>query len=223
MSAVTVQGPVERGRSPRRVEVPGGGTRTFGTCACGECAWDLPIDGEPDFRGAVEAEGGVWWITNLSDTETLFVADVDDPGEASAVRPGERVPFGFDMATVTPARRPGRVTVTVFAAVTEVPPPVVRRCPAIRPEVPQLDPDARYSAVLAALCERRGPVAPTSADIAARLRMSARAVDAHIDYLVRKLEIPEPAIRRTGWKRMALIEHVRTHGLAGAGQWARTA
>ncbi len=216
-----MQGPVERGRSPRRVEVPGGGTRTFGTCVCGVCRWDLPIAGQPDFRGAVAADGAVWWVANLSDREPLFVADVDRPGEASAVRPGERLPFGFDMAIVTPARPPGALSVTVFATVVEPPRPLLPRCPAIRAEVPKLDPEARYYAVLAALCE--GAVAPTSADIAGRLGSSPRAVDAHIDYLVRKLGIPEPVIRRNGWKRMALRSHVRVYGMPGDGELARTA
>lgn len=216
VTGVTVQGPVERGRSPRRVEVPAGGTRTFGTCGCGRCRWDLPIRVVPgarveEFRGAVDADGAVWWLANLSDREPLFVADVDGPAEAVAVRPGERRPFGLDMALVTPTRQPGGRSVTVFAAATR-PVPRSPGCPAIRPEVPRLDPDARYYAVLAALCGSAGTFTPTSADIAARLRMSPRAVDAHIDYLVRKLDLPEPAIRRNGWKRTALIDHVRAHG-----------
>ncbi|WP_433259869.1 hypothetical protein ACQPZF_21920 [Actinosynnema sp. CS-041913] len=219
MTGVTVQGPVERGRSPRWVEVPGGGTRTFGTCACGLCSWDLPIAGEPDFRGAVAADGPVWWVANLSDREPLFVADVDRPGEATAVRPGERLPFGYDMAIVTPAPEPGALSLTVFATVAEPPRPLVARCPAIRPGSPRLDPGARYYAVLLALCDG----APTSAAIAARLDMSPRAVDAHIDYLVRKLEIPEPTLRRNGWKRTALIAHARSRGIVRDRRLARTA
>ncbi|WP_170191867.1 helix-turn-helix domain-containing protein [Saccharothrix syringae] len=213
MTGLTVQGPVARGRDPRRVDVPVGGTRTFGTCACGSCDWDLPIAGEPDFRGALVADGAVWWVVNLSDREPLFVASVDHPGEATAVRPGERLPFGFDMAIVTPSRGPATVSVTVFASVPEAPVPLRPRCPAVHPGVPALDPDARYYAVLEALCEPGGVLAPTSADIAGRLGLSPRAVDAHIDYLVRKLDLPEPATRRHGWKRMALIAHVRRSGV----------
>jgi len=209
VTGVTVQGPVERGRDPRRVDVPGGGTRTFGTCACGACSWDLAIAAEPDFRGSVSADGGVWWVANLSDREPLFVADVDRPAEVTAVRPGERLPFGLDMALVSPAAEPGALALTVFAAVAEPPRSLLPRCPAIRPGAPRLDPDARYFAVLVELCAG----APTSAAIAARLGMSPRAVDAHVDYLAQKLDLPEPPIRRPGWKRTALIAHARTRGV----------
>ncbi|MEV0678920.1 hypothetical protein AB0I60_20620 [Actinosynnema sp. NPDC050436] len=214
---MTVQGPVARNRGARRVEVPPGGARTFGTCGCGRCSWDLLIPGRPaaDLRGVVEADRSVWWPANLSDRRPLFVADVDRPGEAGPVRPGERLPFGLDMAVVSPTRQPGPPVVTVFAGFAARPLPRSPRCPAIHPDEPRLDPDARYYAVLAALCGGAGPFAPTSADIAARLRMSPRAVDAHIDYLVRKLDLPEPATRRNGWKRTALIDHVRAHGTLG--------
>ncbi|MBC3842427.1 hypothetical protein GXW82_26210 [Streptacidiphilus sp. 4-A2] len=120
------------------------------------------------------------------------------------------------MAIVKPLDKAGALSVTVFFTPG---PPAGRAgaggCPAIgRRRDPELDPDARYFAVLAELCAPvllDGPDVPppTSAEIAARLRLSPRAVDAHIDYLVEKFAIPDPEIRSAGWKRRALIAHVR--------------
>jgi hypothetical protein len=135
-----------------------------------------------------------------------------------AVRPGGRLPFALDMAVVSPARMPGGASVTVFAAVAQAPKPRMLPCPALapRPE-PALNPQARYYAVLTELCAAEPwDAAPTSADIAARLHLSPRAVDAHIDYLVKKFDIPAPARRSTGWKRAALLAHVRGGLSAGA-------
>ena len=160
----------------------------------------------------------MWWIANLSDRDLLFVADVDRPADPIAIRPGGRLPFGLDMAVVTPQRQAGAVSVTVFAPLVEPARPPVRRCPAIAPpRCPELDPGARYFAVLAELCVADvDALVPTSADIAARLDLTPRAVDAHIDYLVKKLRLPPPAMRRTGWKRTALIAHVRGRHPVGA-------
>jgi len=171
----------------------------------------------PYFRGAITSGPSVWWITNASDRDPLFVADVDRLDDPVAIRPGGRLPFGLDMATVSPTRAPGGASVTVFAPMAEAAWPRVHHCPAIpRPREPELDPDARYFAVLAELCAAQveGPM-PTSAAIAARLDLSPRAVDAHIDYLVKKFAIPAPATRSTGWKRTALIAHVRRSQLVG--------
>lgn len=70
--------------------------------------------------------------------------------------------------------------------------------------------------MLGALCEptllhgAAGRV-PSSAEIAARLGLTPRAVDSHIDYLVEKLDILAPVTLSTGWKRRALIDYVRGH------------
>lgn len=145
----------------------------------------------------------------------MVVTHVDNRADPVVVWPGEWMPFTHDMAIVTPYGNAHAASVTVFFT-----PGSARRaggggCPAIRsPSDPSLDPGARYFAVLAALCEpvlADGPGAPvpTSSDIAARLDLSARAVDSHIDYLVDKFDIPVPVTRSTGWKRRALIAHVR--------------
>lgn len=171
-----------------------------------------------------------WHISNLSDATSMSVTDVDEVGAPTVVWPGETVPLDHDMAIVEPlGGGSGALSVTVFFSLA----PAGRRttagaCPAItRRTDPQLDPDARYFAVLAALC---GPVLfggpdeplPTSAQIAARLGLSPRAVDAHIDYLVEKFGIPTPVARGAGWKRRALLAHVRTReGIVGALRTAR--
>jgi hypothetical protein len=157
-----------------------------------------------------------WRIANLSDGMSMMVTDVDNSADPTVVWPGEWLPFSHDMAIVTPLDKSDALSVTVFFT----PGSTTSRagacgCPAIgRRSDPSLDPGARYFAVLAALCgpvlfEGPGAPVPTSADIAARLDLSARAVDSHIDYLVDKFGIPVPVIRSNGWKRRALIAHVR--------------
>jgi len=216
VSVLMIQGPAERGRNPYRVDVSEGHSATFGSCDCHSCDLDLRITGGMTyFRGVVTSGPSVWWITNASEHDPLFVADVDRPDDPVEIRPGVRLPFGLDMATVSPTREPGSAAVTVFAPMVEAAWPPVRHCPAIvRPREPELDPEARYFAVLAELCAAQveGPM-PTSAAIAARLDLSPRAVDAHIDYLVKKFGIPAPATRSTGWKRTALLAHVRRRRL----------
>ncbi|GAA3854167.1 hypothetical protein GCM10022243_19650 [Saccharothrix violaceirubra] len=210
---LTIQGPVERGRAPRQVDVPDGHSAAFGGCGCDSCAFDIRLPGAvaPDFRGELDADRTTWWVTNTGDREPLLVADVDHPDETVAVRPGERVPFAFDMALIRPSTGP--LSVTVFATLARSRRAAARPCPGLDPvAVPHLDRTSRYYAVLAELCGT-GPM-PTSAGIAARLGMSPRAVDAHIDYLIDKLGIPAPAIRSTGWKRTALVAHVRRAGAA---------
>ncbi len=157
-----------------------------------------------------------WRITNLSDSESMMVAHVDNCADPTVVWPGEWLPFNHDMAIVTPHDQAESASVTVFFS----PGSITSRagaggCPAIgRHSDPSLDPGSRYFAVLAALCEpvlfdAPGARVPTSSDIAARLNLTARAVDSHIDYLVDKFGIPVPVTRSTGWKRRALIAHVR--------------
>lgn len=155
-----------------------------------------------------------WRVVNLSDADSMIVSHVDDSTDPAVVWPGEWLPFTHDMAIVRPYGRADAASVTVFFT------PGPGRsggggCPAIRQSNdPSLDPGARYFAVLAALCAPAladGSTArvPTSSDIAARLDLSPRAVDSHIDYLVDKFGIPVPVTRSTGWKRRALIAHVR--------------
>lgn len=218
MSVLTIQAPAERGRSPRRVDLRAGEVATFGSCGCGVCELDLRVPAAPaPFRGEVLAAADRWRVANAGDGEPFRVTDLDT-GRTVLVWPGEQVPFRCDMATVSPGPggTDGPAGMVVFFSPDTAPRPARGRpCPAIRPRRgPRLDPDARYFAVLEVLCEpvldgagARG--VPTSGDIAGRLGISPRAVDAHVDYLVDKLAIPTPPIRGTGWKRRALVAHVR--------------
>ncbi|MBP2326467.1 hypothetical protein JOF56_006852 [Kibdelosporangium banguiense] len=217
MSVLTIQGPAERGRVPERFDIPEGGNGTFGACACTRCALDIRIvaDSPLQFRGEVTGGRSVWWIANLSDYEPLSVSDVDDTGSAT-VRPGDRLPFGFDMAIVRPLRAAKALSVTVFAAAAPASKPRTGSCPEIwQDEQAYLDPRSRYFSVLEILYRPHtvgGPI-PTSADIAVELDLSPRAVDAHIDYLIARLGIPAPARRSAGWKRSALVAYVHARGL----------
>ncbi len=156
-----------------------------------------------------------WRIANLSDADSMIVSHVDDSADPVVVWPGEWLPFSHDMAIVRSCGKSDAASVTVFFTPSPAVRADARGCPAIRRRNdPSLDTGARYFAVLAALCEPAlagGPAArvPTSSDIAARLDLSPRAVDSHIDYLVAKFGIPVPVTRSTGWKRRALIAHVR--------------
>jgi len=168
------------------------------------------------FRGQVVAGTDRWRIENLSDSEPLVVEDVDGQAVATVALPRESLPFAHDMAVVTPFGRVPGVAVTVFFSPSASAPSAGQRCPAIKSPRCELDPGARYFAVLSTLCEHvlkyghAGRV-PTSSDIAARLALSPRAVDSHIDYLVDKFDIPAPVTRSTGWKRHALIRYVHAH------------
>lgn len=225
MSILTIQGPAERGRDPRQISVRTGGSATFGICGCGGCALDLRLPAQPpvDFRGEIVVGPDRWRIANRSNGEPVIVTQVDGRADPTAVRPGEWLPFCDDMATVTPSAATAGPLLTVFFTADAGAAEVGAGCPAITPRPgPELDPGARYFAVLAALCEpvlldgRAGRV-PTSSDIGARLALSPRAVDSHIDYLVGKFAIVPPHTRSTGWKRRALIKYVRRHdGVAQA-------
>jgi len=218
VSVLTVQEPAERRCSPRRFSLRTGGTGTFGVCGCGDCSLDLRLAATSSvhFMGEIAVGRHEWLIANLSDDISITVADVDESAEPTVVWPGEWQPFSHDMAIVKPLAEAQAPSVTVFFTPGGTGGGTGQGgCPAIGRRLdPTLDPDARYFAVLAALCAPvlwGGPEAPvpTSAEIAVRLGLSPRAVDSHIDYLVDKFGIPVPASRSNGWKRRALTTHVR--------------
>jgi hypothetical protein len=215
LSVLTIQAPTQRRRDPRRVDLPIGGSATFGSCNCGACDLDLPVPAHPPvlFRGEVLAGPDRWRLTNLGDMVPLRVTEVDS-GRRTVLWPGEEAPFDHDMASVA-TTTDDAAGITVFFTAEPAPASRRRSCPAIRTgrpaEGPRLDPAARYFAVLEVLCASvlaGTPATPTSADIADRLGLTSRAVDAHVDYLVDKLAIAAPPVRDTGWKRRALVRHV---------------
>jgi len=219
MSTLTIQGPGQPGRDPEKVSLAASEAGTFGICECGNCHLDLLLTAvrPVNFRGQVIAGADRWHVENLSDSEPLVVRDVDRRVAAAVALPTESLPFTHDMAVITPFSQVSGAMVTVFFNPSGERAVVGSSCPGISapPEL-MLDPNARYFAVLSVLCEhvvRGGPVGlvPTSARIAARLALSPRAVDSHIDYLIGKFDIPAPVTRSNGWKRQALIRYVQAH------------
>ncbi|MGH3877971.1 MAG: hypothetical protein ACRDSK_13155 [Actinophytocola sp.] len=218
MSSLTLQEPAERGRDPRKVTLHSDDVATFGVCRCGRCPFELCLSGATTvpFAGQILAGTHQWYLRNQSADQPLVVADVDARTNPTTVLPGELQSFDLDMATAGPLHGADGVSVMVFFS-----PGTAKKvgavCPAITPSAhPDLDPNARYSMVLTALCEsvlldKPTKPAPTSSDIAARLALSPRAVDSHIDYLIEKLGIAAPMHRPVGWKRDALIAFVGGH------------
>lgn len=219
MSVLTVQGPAERGRDTQKISLRTDELATFGVCKCGRCPFELRLaDGAAvPFTGEVLAGPERWYLRNQSGDRPLVVTDVDGRRQPVTVLPGEILSSTLDMATVSPFRWTDGVSVTIFFSPSADPAVPGPGCPAIapRPE-PVLDPNALYVSVLAVLCEpvlldgATGSV-PTSSGIAARLALSPRAVDSHIDRLIEKFDIPAPPHRGAGWKRSALIAYVGSH------------
>jgi hypothetical protein len=180
---------------------------------------DLPLPAAfpVNFRGEILVGRDRWRIANLSATELILIRHVDEGAQPVAALPGEWLSFRHDMAVLEPVGTTNGMSVIVFFSPENSRPALGTSCPAIeeRPE-PELNLGARYFAVLAALCGPtllEGPLGevPTSSRIAARLALTTRAVDSHIDYLVGKFGIPVPNMRSAGWKRRALIEYVQQH------------
>jgi hypothetical protein len=183
------------GEKPRQIDLAVGETATFGNCRCGRCVLDLPLaENTAWFAGEVTAASGHWLLTNLCSQQALLVENLERPFEYVTVDAGRAsTPIPFELSQVGVAGRPDGSTLTIFGpepfGVRAYPTP----CPEVHEGRPRLSPHATYSAVLRILCEPRlsassAPL-PTSEEIARRLgfRVTARAVDAHVDYLIGKL------------------------------------
>jgi hypothetical protein len=155
--------------------------------------------------GEIVAAASYWYLSNFSSRSFYLVENPEGAGEHVKVAPGrERVPIPFEISDVViPA---GRATVT-FQVYAPDQPCLVRRAgiddagehvlgECTVPSFP-LDRMAKYFLVLVALCEpklrgRAMAALPTAGEVAGRLRsvpgcedLTGRAVDFHIDYLVR--------------------------------------
>lgn len=200
---------------------------TFGCCSCRP--WDIAVaaDGFGHVVGAVTACSDHWRVDNLSRSTALLIEDLEDPQQFIRV-PGARrgVVIPFELAQIAVAG-PGRPPLlTVFGPEPAVIPDPGSGCPA---EVDEgqarhlLDPETRYFAVLRALCESQlagpGHPVPTSEAIARRLaecgvRLSPRAVDHHIDYLVQRLHLsPVAGSVQRSWKKEVLASVALRQGL----------
>jgi hypothetical protein len=194
---VTIQAPGSPGQTPKRIELHDGESATFGPCLCGHCGLDLPLASRtsPWFAGQITATSGHWLLTNLCPGQTFLVENLESSYEYLTVEPGRKLaPIPFELARVVVADSPGAPVVTVFGPEPQHVTPRPKPCTAIRKPRPSVDRSATYFAVLQALCEPRlhgaatAPL-PTSEEIARRLGsvMTARAVDAHIEYVTGKL------------------------------------
>ena len=187
------------GDTPQQIDLDVGERARFGTCRCGGCAYDLALrQGAAGFAGEITAAAGHWLLTNLCAGQTVLVENLEDGYEYLTVEAGRAlVPIPFELSRVGMAGLPRSSVLTVFGPEPARTETRARLCAAMTNRPPALNPRATYFAVLSALCEsrRRGVSAaplPTSEEIARRLgsRVSARAVDAHIEYLIGKLGLP---------------------------------
>ncbi|MEO6500824.1 MAG: hypothetical protein ABIQ09_02815 [Jatrophihabitantaceae bacterium] len=190
---------------------------TFGVCKCGQCDLDLCLFSRRPvhFRGRISVGRSSWWIENLSG-QPLVVSQTYGGGSLGVAQPGESLPISRATATVAPYDSTSGISLEVCFQPATGQRAVTSTCPAIPLAAPKLDVRARYFAVLTALCcdalaHYPGASVPTSSLIAGRLGISPRAVDAHVDYLIEKFDIPAPAQRDTGWKRRALMAYVQNH------------
>jgi hypothetical protein len=161
---------------------------------------DLVVGGGgPWLAACVTAADSHWTLTNLTSARSLLVENLENSFEYLTIGPRRRrAPIPFDLARVGASDSRAESTITVFGPEPKWvgrlrPPP----CPVAPPFRVPLDPGSTYYAVLEALFQPRLPRSPverlpTSEEIVAdlrarRIRLSARAVDAHIQYVGDKL------------------------------------
>jgi len=200
---------------------------TFGSCACG--TWELAMESERygHVAGAIMPCADHWRVDNLSRATPLLVEDLEDPQQfirVPGMRCGAVIPF--ELARISVAGPDSSPILTVFGPEPAVRPDAVHRCTGKAGENAAhlaLDRGTRYFAVLRALCESQhsgpGRPVPTSETIARRLaesgvRLTARAVDHHIDYLVRRLGLrPAAGSVQRSWKKEVLVGVALRQGL----------
>lgn len=203
---------------------------TFG-CACG-CHGrpiDLAMAPEPcpTIVGRVSVRDRHWMLCNLGSVR-LLVENAECSEEYIGIGPGHLyVPMPFEITRIRSSCG-GAQEITVLGfepSLSGV------ECPCALGHghthtVHALDRRAAYFAVLQALCEPRltfGPAAalPSSSQVAVSLRrrgidLTARAVDAHIDYMLDKLKLRTSVGHtdgRRGWKREVLVTEALRRGL----------
>ena len=177
---------------------PGQAAR-FGFCACGRCSIEYRLD-VPGVRGAVIAEPAVCWLSNQSRQFGLLVWDLEDPQQSLRLPPGRlAMPIPFELAQVGVGRESPFMTVFGPEPSTDGGATDLDGCRGV-PPAPRLDPRATYYAVLQVLIDAWSSPdqagLPTSEEVAAILRqrgwrITGRAVDHHIDYLTRRIPLPQ--------------------------------
>lgn len=174
-------------------------------------------------RGSLATHQDHWRIGNQGSVR-LIVENVKRPDEYFGVVPGQvEVPVPFELARVMAAHDLEAQLVVLgpdHGGDGGSPESASGDTPVVN-----LDHGTAYYAVLQALCESRlryGPESPlpTSSQIASALcssgyRLTSRAVDAHIDYLLDKLDVrPATDLKAgRGWKREILVTRALRLGL----------
>jgi hypothetical protein len=222
---------------------------TFGRGARGvEVGMTIAHAGVSRLAGEICAGPAYWLLSNWSREVTYLVENVEGCGEHLRVSPGRvGVPVPFEISTVSIPAMFETVAFRVYAPAQPIQAPIDR---AVLTGLPTesafpLDRQAKYFLVLVALCEPRlrgttfGAL-PTTSQVAERLRplpgceeLTPRAVDFHVDYLVRrKLRLrPEALGQNTGGhtvgapsahggegfavRRMLLVDFALRFGLVG--------
>jgi hypothetical protein len=162
----------------------------------------------PGVFGELHAESRVCWLWNLSRYACLVLWDLEDPRQRLRVPPGRAaVPIPFELARVGIVGAGESGFVTVIGPEPACSEPGVTPCHGA-PGPPALNPSATYYAVLQVLCDAWTDAdrerLPSSAEVASTLRtrglaISSKAVDHHINYLIRRTRI-------TSRKREALVQ-----------------
>ncbi|WP_341717494.1 hypothetical protein QQG74_27020 [Micromonospora sp. FIMYZ51] len=207
------------------VELDVGRSASFGECGCGCCVFDIRI---PRSRAAVSGQfwsfTDHWRLDNSSSFSVLLIRDAEGAGCVS-VGPGNRAVVSFEVAHVSVAGEDESSILTVLGPEPVERPPA-HRCPqAATDSTHPIRRGTIYFEVLVALCAPRlsgtSNLEPTSRQIAADLRqrgifLNDRSVDAHIDYLVDRLDIRAPdATKRCGrpWKKQLLVNVALNHNI----------
>jgi hypothetical protein len=218
---VTIRAESDRGMGPRQLTLRSGESALFGTCACDTCPLDLVVGaGSPWLAGKVTAAKSHWLLCNLARQRSLLVENLENPFEYVTVAPRRRhAPVPFELARIGASDGQSGPMLTVFGPEPVMAGHIPRPCPAVPPFRPPLDRDAAYFAVLEALCQPRlrgSPTEPlpTSEEIVAglrarQIRLTRRAVDAHIEYVGEKLGLGR------GVRRDILVAIAIRRGLIG--------
>ncbi|MGP4096446.1 hypothetical protein [Nonomuraea sp. KM90] len=164
------------------------------------------------FSGEITATDGHWLLTNYCPSEALLVENLENCYEYLTVGPGRhQTPVPFELCRVSVAEHTHGPHLTVFGPEPKHAKARSAPCTAVPEAQPALNRQSTYFAVLWTLCEPRlrgsscCPL-PTSGQIARRLgNMTARAVNAHIEYLISKLGLAP------GCGREALVETAIRH------------
>jgi hypothetical protein len=173
----------------------------------------LTLGGDVDsVAGRIHALDDYWLMTNQSRSRTYCVENLEGAGEfvkVQARRSGVPIPFELSRIVLTVPCRHGEFTVFGPEPTNQGDRGAARDS--------LLNENSRYYMVLVCLCEPRlrdcGTAAvPTPGQVCQRLSgfaddraLTRSAVNYHIDYLTKKLDVRTPAGQAWTWKRETLV------------------